>query len=92
LEGQVDSAAGLTDDVAPGRFHQPMRHSYARVLAIVAFAGLLSAPATTARLAADHAASSGPEASRPAEPGVLPLHAKYKGLTYGGDAMSRLTQ
>lgn len=60
-----------------------MRHSYARVLAVVAFAGLLSSPATTAHLAADHAASSGPEEARPAEPGVLPLHAKYKGLTYG---------
>ena len=60
-----------------------MRHSHARVLAVVAFAGLLSSLATTARLAADHADSSGREEAGPAQPGVLPLQAKYKGLTYG---------
>ena len=60
-----------------------MRHTFARVLAVVAFAGLLSSPAATAHLAADHADSNGREGATPAEPGVLPLHANYKGLTYG---------
>ena len=61
-----------------------MRYTCARVFAAVAFAGLLSSPAMTAHLAADHPAdSSGREGASPAEPGVLPLHARYKGLTYG---------
>jgi hypothetical protein len=59
-----------------------MHHICARVLAVVAFAGLFSSPATTAALAADHA-DSGREGARPAESGILPLHAKYEGLTYG---------
>ena len=46
-----------------------MRHAYARVLTVVAFAGLLSSPALTTRLSADQ--------------GILALDAKYKGLTYG---------
>lgn len=47
-----------------------MRHICTRVLTVVAFAGLLSSPALTARLSA-------------ADDGILPLTAKYKGLTYG---------
>jgi len=46
-----------------------MRHICARVLAVVAFGGLLSSQATTATFAA--------------VPGDLPSHAKYRGLTYG---------
>jgi len=58
-----------------------MRHTFARALAVVALAGLLWSPALTARLAADRADSSGGKGA--AEPGVLPLDAKYQGLTYG---------
>jgi hypothetical protein len=60
-----------------------MRHAYTRVLAVVTFAGLLSSPATTAHLAAGHADGNGGKGAGPAEAGVLPLHAKYNGLTYG---------
>ena len=44
-----------------------MRHTYARVLAIVAFVGLISSPAATTPVTAE----------------ALPSHAKYRGLTYG---------
>jgi hypothetical protein len=44
-----------------------MRHIYARVLAVVAFAGLLVSPATTAPMTAEG----------------LPAPARYGGLTYG---------
>ena len=44
-----------------------MRHTYARVLAIVAFVGLISSPAATTPITAE----------------ALPSHAKYRGLTYG---------
>jgi hypothetical protein len=67
-----DSAAGPTDDVVRAHdSHQEvsMRRTCARVLAVVAFAGLLSSAGITAALSAAH--------------GVLPLHAKYKGLAYG---------
>ena len=47
-----------------------MRHTCARVLAVVAFAGLLSSPANTAPVTADHADNSGPQPQ-----------AKYQGLT-----------
>jgi hypothetical protein len=44
-----------------------MRYTYARVLAVVAFAGLLSSAAATAPITAEG----------------VPSHAKYRGLTYG---------
>ena len=49
-----------------------MRHICARALTVVAFAGLLSSPATTASATPDHVDST-----------VLPSHARYRGLTYG---------
>jgi hypothetical protein len=57
-----------------------MRHTRARVLAVVSFAGLLLSPALTVPLSA---AGSGGEGTRPADPRVLPVDATYKGLTYG---------
>jgi hypothetical protein len=49
-----------------------MRHICARALTVIAFAGLLSSPATTASATPDHVDST-----------VLPSHARYRGLTYG---------
>jgi hypothetical protein len=41
-----------------------MRHTHARVLAVVVFAGLLSSPATTAPLVAEQVKSSGHDGAR----------------------------
>ena len=57
-----------------------MRHTYARVLAAVALAGLLSSPAATARMSAEQANSSGHE-GKAVHPGPLPTQGTYKGLT-----------
>jgi hypothetical protein len=64
----MDSAVP-TAAVAPGNSYQevPMRHTCARVLAVLAFAGLLLSPAITASITAEG----------------LPSAAKYRGLTYG---------
>jgi hypothetical protein len=60
-----------------------MRCTYARVLAVLAFAGLLSSPATTAPLTAEQVKSRGHEGARPVDTSPLPPYATYRGLTYG---------
>jgi hypothetical protein len=60
-----------------------MRHTCASVLAVVAFAGLLSSPANTAPMTADHVDGSGREQASPVDTGGPRPQAKYKGLTSG---------
>ena len=60
-----------------------MHHTHARVLAVVAFAGLLSSPATTAPLVAEQVKRSVHDGARPVDTSPLPAHATYRGLTYG---------
>jgi len=60
-----------------------MRHICGRVLALVAVAALLSSPAATARLTAEHVESDDRDQGRPADTnGPAPL-AEYNGLTSG---------
>jgi hypothetical protein len=49
-----------------------MRHTYARVLAGAAFAGLLASQATTATLTAEQVKSSGHEGARPVDTRPFP--------------------
>jgi hypothetical protein len=60
-----------------------MRHTCARLLAVVAFAGLLSSPASTAPLAANHVDSGGRQQGQPGGTGGPQPLADYKGLTPG---------
>ena len=57
-----------------------MRHTCSRVVAAVGCAALLVSPAVTATLSAE---GSGREGARPPVSEVLPLDARYRGLTYG---------
>jgi hypothetical protein len=68
-----------------------MRHTCARVLAVVTFAWLLTFPATTAAASDDHVDRGGREGGRPVGTKPLPPQATYRGLTYG-DWMARWWQ
>jgi len=60
-----------------------MRHAHARVLAVVASAGLLASQATPALLVAEQLDSSGHGGISPAFRRVVPAQATYRGLSYG---------